>query len=202
MNAKNLKTYVAPALLALATLTQVTPASAQFVDNKAYAGAGCIPVNQANQAFASIQGGAITNISDTGTLSVSCPVVRDNTLISAKGITHATVTVLDVHPTAIVSCTLQARDHTNKVMSSASDNSSNFGPNEAGLFGTLLLISSKPVTPVNNGFLGGIGAYTLNCSIPPAAVVNGQKKFSSITRYDISEHVRDQTGVQNVDLEP
>src|SRR5262249_23133163 len=152
------------------------PANAQLVDRKTYAGSTCAAVNSANQAFFAIQGGAAVNTSDSP-LAVSCPVIMDNTSGTGKGISNASVVVVNPNPNAAVTCSLQSRDVTGKVQGFRNASSDSF--KGAKGFGTITIITANdpPLaagnTPVVGGFVPGV--YTLTCTIPPAALVNGSK---------------------------
>jgi hypothetical protein len=126
----------------------------------------------------------------------------DNTNAGVKGISRADLVVINPHPTQAVSCSLAARDHFGKVQSFRNASSSFFkgakGP------GTVQIISQfdPPLSAANLSGIGGSGVYTLSCSIPPVTVVNGSKLSSSILKYQISEHVKDDSQNPDVDQEP
>jgi hypothetical protein len=198
MNSSFLRAIAAPSLFAFVAALSTAPASAQLVDKKSYAGSTCVAVNPANQAFIAIQGGSVVNTSETAQLSVNCPIVMDNTGSTARGISAASVTVLNPNPSTGVSCTLQSRDNFGKVQGFRNTSSDSF--KGAKTPGTLQFVSL--LAAANIDAIGGAGVYTLSCKIPPVAIVDGSKLSSGIVKYQISEHVKDQAQTNDVDLEP
>jgi len=187
-HSKSCLNALTPFLLPAITIASAS-AQVKNADTKAYAGSSCMPVNQANLAFHNIQGGSIVNSSDTGTLSVSCPIVKDNTrsgATGAKGIASVIVTVIDgnPNPNAVVSCVIQSRDKTDHVQDSRADSTVNL-PGIGTVFMQLVGGFGNQNVPLSPSD----GSYTLSCSLPPAAIVNEKKMFSSIVGYTISEDV-------------
>ncbi|MGQ0620948.1 MAG: hypothetical protein ACT4QA_13660 [Panacagrimonas sp.] len=146
---------------------------AQAGDVKNLSGAHCDPIGPSTSFTRSVSGG-ISNDDTSSSLTVLCPIVRDNNIGRNPATTTGSfVVVTDNSSTGDVSCTLSSRSQLGGTQSSQSVSTS--GQNSAPVVKTFSSVSSA-----TNGY------YVLSCTIPARSTAAGQGTSRVIT-YGISE---------------
>jgi hypothetical protein len=147
--------------------------SALAEDGKAMPGSACQPLTFSRTTGLSIGGATISNFSTSNFEHVACPVTKD---LEAGRIKRAEVMLIDRSPVANhdIECTLSTHkkdgsfQHTEKRKSNSS-------------FQNALPITFGAQTAALQG------RYSLVCSLPPMATVNGSPAPSTIVMYNVVE---------------
>lgn len=138
--------------LSLITATLLASASAYAVDNKAYPGGNCRPVNS---SVAHAIGGSLAFVQNTsaGAASFHCPIVRDE--VQGNTPMQVRIFVTDTTAAAAISCTAFSTDPTGAVIGFANTATTPAFVGDATLGGV--------VNPTGVAFGN---TYHLTCTLP------------------------------------
>lgn len=155
------------ALTVLATTASFTP-MAFAGDSKIYPGAACQPERGARAADLNSLSGFIENKAFTGSMRVTCPIVRDNTT-NSNGIAQVTVRIQNLRGESTIGSRCELR--------SFNDNGGALDVDTAFVFGQTgfhtLTLRDVDVSQAH------AGSYVLSCSLAP--------RFTRLIEYRVNE---------------
>jgi len=144
-------------------------------DGKAYPGASCQPEHPQDRSIAYYWGGRVRNLSSSVSLTLSCPVIKDQN----SGIAGAWIAVEDHHPSFSVSCTLSSW-----LVDTRSLTARTVTVVDSQTFTTAGTPPEIPIVILGGGFSLSLGDYyELRCTVPPFS----SGRMSGILYYHVYE---------------